>query len=126
VRRHLERDGRFLVELFNSSVKLLARDPDRRYTVGEYEDPNGGGRVLVTEELRYDAATQVNHIRWFFRNEGYEEETALSFEMRHFFPQEIDALLWYNGFLIEHKYGSYDEEEFSSDSPKQLIVYRSR
>jgi hypothetical protein len=42
--------------------------------------------------------------------------------MRHFFPQEIDTLLWYNDFLIEHKYGTYDEGEFSSDAPKQLIV----
>jgi hypothetical protein len=78
----------------------------------------------VTEEVRYDAASQVNHIRWFFREEGSKEETVLSFEMRQFFPQEIDALLWYNGFLIEHKYGSFDEGEFSSESPKQLILCR--
>jgi SAM-dependent methyltransferase len=126
VRRHLAEDGRFLIELFNPSVKLLARDSGRRYSVGEYEDPTGGGRVFVTEEVRYDAATQINHIRWFFRNEGSDEEVVLSFEMRHFFPQEIDALLWYNGFLIEHKYGSYDEEEFSSDAIKQLIVCRAK
>jgi SAM-dependent methyltransferase len=127
VRRHLAEGGRFLVELFNSSVKLLARDSDHRYGVGEYKDQDGGGcRVFVTEEVRYDAATQINHIRWFFRNEGDEDEAVLSFDMRQFFPQEIDALLWYNGFLIEHKYGSYDEKEFSDDSPKQLIVCRPK
>jgi len=125
VRQHLAEDGRFLVELFNSSVKMLARDSAHRYRVGEYTDPNGGaGRIFVTEEVRYDAATQTNHIRWFFRTEG--EEAGLSFAMRQFFPQEIDALLWYNGFLIEQKYGSYDEKEFCSDSPKQLIVCRSK
>ncbi len=126
VRRHLKSDGRFLIELFNSSVKLLARDSGRRYAVGEYEAPKAGSRVFVTEEVRYDTSTQVNHIRWFFRDEGSDEEAILSFEMRQFFPQEIDALLWYNGFLIEHKYGSYDEEEFSSDALKQLIVCRSK
>ena len=126
VRRHLAEDGRFLVELFNSSVKLLARDSDHRYVIGEYEDSNGDGRVFVTEEVMYDAVTQINHIRWFFRSEGDEEAAVLSFEMRQFFPQEIDALLWYNGFLIEHKYGSYDEKEFCSGSPKQLIVCRSK
>jgi ubiquinone/menaquinone biosynthesis C-methylase UbiE len=127
VRWHLAEDGRFLVELFNPSVKLLARDSDHRYGVGEYEDQNGGKcRVFVTEEVRYDTDTQINHIRWFFRNEGYEEEAVLSFDMRQFFPQEIDALLWYNGFLIEHKYGSYDEKAFCGDSPKQLIVCRSK
>ena len=127
VRRHLAEDGRFLVELFNPSVKLLARDSAHRYDVGEYEGPNEeGGRVFVTEAVRYDAATQINYIRWFLRNERNDLERVLSFEMRQFFPQEIDALLWYNGFLIEHKYGSYDEEEFCSGSPKQLIVCRPK
>lgn len=126
VRRHLAVEGRLLIELFNSSVKLLGRETERRYTVDQYEDPRGGFQVFVTEEVRYDAASQINHIRWFFRDEGSNEETVLSFEMRQFFPQEIDALLWYNGFLIEHKYGSYDEGEFSSDAPKQLIVCRPK
>jgi ubiquinone/menaquinone biosynthesis C-methylase UbiE len=126
VRRHLDGNGRFLIELFNSSVKLLARDTDRRYPVDQYEDPLGGFQVFVTEEVRYDAASQVNHIRWFFRDEGSTKETVLAFEMRQFFPQEIDALLGSNGFLIEHKYGSYDEREFSSDAQKQLIVCRTQ
>lgn len=126
VRRHLAGAGRFLIELFNSSVRLLARETDRRYPVDQYEDPQGGFQVFVTEEVRYDAASQVNHIRWFFRDEGSNKETVLSFEMRQFFPQEIDALLGYNGFVIEHKYGSYDEVKFSSDAPKQLIVCRTK
>jgi SAM-dependent methyltransferase len=128
VQQHLMEDGRFLIELFNSSMELLAREPGRRYPVGvgEYEDPKGGGRVFVTEEVRYDRATQINHIRWFYRGEGSDKETVLSFEMRQFFPREIDALLAYNGFVLEHKYGSYDEKEFSSESSKQLIVCRSK
>ena len=124
VRRHLADEGRFLIELFNSSVSMLARETGRRYPVGQYEDPKVGSHVFVTEEVRYEAATQVNHIKWFFRNKGSREERMLSFEMRQLFPQEMDALLWYNGFMIEHKYGSYDERGFSGDSPKQLIVCR--
>jgi len=126
VRRHLADEGRCLIELFNSSVRLLARESGRRYAVGQYDDPKGGSQVFVTEDVRYDAASQINHIQWFFRDERSNKETVLSFEMRPFFPQEINTLLWYNGFLIEHKYGTYDEREFSSDAPKQLIVCRTR
>jgi SAM-dependent methyltransferase len=122
VRRHLADEGRLLIELFNSSVKMLARESGRRYTVGQYHDPKGDSQVFVTEQVSYDSASQVNHIQWFFRNEGSNDEVMLSFEMRQFFPQEIDELLWYNGFLIEHKYGNYNEEEFSSDAWKQLII----
>ena len=123
VRRHLAEGGRFLIELFNPSVKLLAREPEEHCPVGggEYEDADGGGRVIVTSQARYDAATQVNHIRYFFRSEKSEGE-VLSFEMRQFFPQEIDALLVYNRLRIEKKYGGYDEAAFSSASPKQLII----
>jgi SAM-dependent methyltransferase len=124
VQRHLADEGRFLIELFNSSAKMLAREPGHRFSVDQYEDPKTGSQVFVTEEVRYDAASQINHIRWFFRDEGINHEKALSFEMRQFFPQEIDALLWYNGFRVEHKYGSHGEEEFSSDSAKQLIICR--
>ncbi len=64
----------------------------------------------------------MNHISWYFLRDGDDEEGVLSFEMRQFFPQEIDTLLEYNGFTIDRKYGGYDGEEFSGDSPKQLIV----
>jgi SAM-dependent methyltransferase len=122
VRRHLAEEGRLLIELFNSSVKILARESGQRYTVGQYTDPKRESQVFVTEQVRYDSASQVNHIQWFFRNEGSNDEVMLAFEMRQFFPQEIDALLWYNDFLVEHKYGNYNEEEFSSDTWKQLII----
>lgn len=126
VQHHLAGGGRLLIELFNPSVSMLARESGRRYSVGQYPDSNTGFQVFVTEEVRYDSALQVNQIRWFFRNEGNNNETALSFEMRQFFPQEIDTLLWYSDFLVEHKYGSYDESEFSSDAPKQLIICRPK
>jgi 2-polyprenyl-3-methyl-5-hydroxy-6-metoxy-1,4-benzoquinol methylase len=41
MRRHLAGEGRILIELFNSSVKMLARESGRRYTVGQYNDPKG-------------------------------------------------------------------------------------
>ena len=123
VRQHLAEGGRFLIELFNPSVKLLAREPEQHYPVGrgEYKEADGGGRIVVTARARYDAATQVNHIRYYFQSEGRGGE-VLSFEMRQFFPQEIDALLVYNRLRIERKYGNYEEAAFSNDSPKQLIV----
>ena len=115
-----------MVELFNPSLQLLTRDSDHRYGVGAYDDPaHANQRTRVTETVHYEAATQIDQIRWFFQTEGESDERVLAFEMRQFFPQEIDALLWYSGLLIDHKYGSYAEEDFSSDSPKQLIVCRS-
>jgi hypothetical protein len=122
VRRHLAVGGRFGIELFNPSLALLAREAGRRYPVGDYEDELTGERFTLSEEVRYDPASQVNHISWHFLGDGVDREDLLSFEMRQFFPQEIDALLEYNGFMVERKYGGYDGEVFAGSSPKQLII----
>lgn len=120
VKRHLEPDGKFIVEVFNPSLRLLNRYPDERYYVGEYQTEHGP--VVVTENVSYDPAAQVSHHRWHYKHRSMPEEQTVSFTMRHFFPQEFDALFAYNGFRIEIKYGDFDESPFSGASPKQILV----
>ena len=128
VQRHLTDDGRLLIELFNPSLSLLARNPDEAYPLGDgaFTTPDGIGKVFVSCQSRYDSAKQVNAIQFIYRDGASGVEKVLSFEMRQFYPQEIDALLSYNGFSIEHKYGGYDESLFSNSSAKQLIICRAR
>jgi ubiquinone/menaquinone biosynthesis C-methylase UbiE len=120
VKRHLEPDGRFIVEVFNPSLSLLNRPPDERFFVGEYKTENGW--VVLSENVRYDAATQINHLNWHYKNQFMKEEQTGSFTKRQFFPQEFDLLFALNGFRVEHKFGNFDETEFSSHSPKQIVV----
>ena len=124
VRGHLTKGGRLLIELFNPSLSLLSRNSDEPYTLGDrpFELPDGTDRVFISCRAHYDSATQVNAIEFIYRHEKNDEVRTLSFEMRQFYPQEIDALLSYNGFEIEQKYGDYHENNFSSKSSKQLIV----
>lgn len=122
VRRHLQPAGRFVVDVFNPSLTLLAREASRWHEVGEYDTPDGG-RVRLTEQTRYDRATQINHLTWRYEfDDGRHVEHTLT--MRQFFPQELDALLAYNGFAIEDKYGGYGERDFHTGSNQQLIVAR--
>jgi ubiquinone/menaquinone biosynthesis C-methylase UbiE len=120
VRRHLKPNGRFIVEVFNPSIELLNRDPNQRYFIGEYRTKEGW--IMLTTNVRYDLATQINHIDWHYKNQYHKEEQTVSFTMRQFFPQELDALFDFNGFKIEAKYGDFDESAFTSDSPKQIII----
>ncbi len=120
VRKHLAANGRFIVEVFNPSLDLLIRDPNERYYVGDYRTDQG--LILLTENVLYDAATQVNHIRWHYRKQSDPQEHTVSFTMRQFFPLELDTLFEKNGFRIESKFGDFDQSDFSSDSPKQIIV----
>lgn len=120
VRRHLKPNGTFIVEIFNPSIKLLNRSPDERYFRGEYETENG--LVTISENVRYDAATQINHLQWHYKNQTMPEEQTVSFTMRQFFPKEFDFLFQLNGFRIDYKYGDFDESDFTSDSQKQIVV----
>lgn len=120
VKRHLLSEGRFIVEVFNPSIELLDRDPNKRYFVGEYRTNEGW--LVIETTVRYDSATQINHIDWHYKNQFHKEEQTVAFTMRQFFPQELDALFQYNGFKIEAKFGDFDCSEFTSRSPKQIIV----
>ena len=120
VKRHLQPGGRFIVEVFNPSLELLSRNPNRRYSVGEYQTEDGF--VFITENVRYDAATQINRIDWHYRKQNANEERTVSFMMRQFFPQELYSLFRYNGFRIERKFGDFNETDFSGASPKQIII----
>ena len=116
VREHLTDNGRFLIELFNPSLEILLEKPDKIYPQSNI------GNIAVDSKSFYDTATQIKHIELIFRENDDETDTVLTFKMRQFFPQEIDALLKYNGFRIEQKFGSHREETFDSDSQKQLII----
>lgn len=122
VRKHLKPDGRFIFDVFNPRVELLVRDPEKKYPHSEYEDPEDEGKISVLESNRYHAASQINHIKLYYRIPGKCDEVREDLRMRIYFPQELDALLQYNDFKIETKYGDYDENPFASASPKQLTV----
>ena len=74
--------------------------------------------------MSYDAATQVNRVTYHYQHGTSSSETMLQFDMRQFFPQELDLLLAHAGFVIEEKFGDRDETAFTSSSPRQIVVCR--
>jgi SAM-dependent methyltransferase len=126
VRRHLAPGGRFVVDYFNPLLALLTRDQEARVLVSEYYDPDGRGLVRVTESSRYDAASQVNHLIWYYRRAGEEHEESIDLAMRVYFPQELVDLLHYNGFTVESRFGSFDQAPFNAESFQHLLVCRVR
>lgn len=124
VRNHLTPNGRFVISVFVSRNELLINKPGERFPFSEYEDPNGRGRIVVTESYEYEADTQIKRIKTHHSIPGEEVEIEGELNLRMYFPQELDALLKYNGFVIENKYGSEDRRKFDKNSETQLIVCR--
>lgn len=124
VQRHLQPDGRFIVDVFVPRMELLLDKPGERFPFAEYDDPDGRGKIVVTESYVYEPDSQIKKVTTFHSIPGEAVEMAGRLDMRMYFPQELDALLKYNGFEIVERFGNYDETPFDSSAEKQLIVCR--
>jgi len=121
VKKHLQPRGKFIFDFINPRMDLLAKNSSVPEFVGELSRDNGSGTIRLSMGSTYDSATQINAVQWYYVfPDGKEERDEL--KMRIYFPEELDMLLHYNGFVIEEKFGNYYDAPFSSDSPKQLFV----
>jgi SAM-dependent methyltransferase len=128
VRKHLAEGGRFIFDVFNPKVEILARAAGERRLEREYEDPDGKGKMAFEYSSIYDDAAQVSHIQcYFLRRSPNGEELDVREEQLHlrsFFPQELDLLVRSQGFEIVEKFGNFERKPFASGDPKQVVVCR--
>jgi SAM-dependent methyltransferase len=120
VRRHLGPEGRFILDVFNPNIDFMVRGRSLRRGCYRFRLPDGTP-VSVDEQCAYDDARQINRVTWFYRI-GRAAPVRQQLDMRCFYPEELDALLRYNGFRLLRKYGDYQRSPFSPGSPKQICV----
>jgi SAM-dependent methyltransferase len=130
VRRHLAEGGRFVFDVFNPKIEILARAKGDRRLEREYQDPDGAGTMAFEYSGTYDDAAQVSHIQCYFVRRGVNgEELDVREEQLHlrsFFPQELDLLVRSQAFEIVEKFGNFERKPFASGDPKQVLVCRMR
>jgi 2-polyprenyl-3-methyl-5-hydroxy-6-metoxy-1,4-benzoquinol methylase len=122
VKRHLMPEGVFAFETRNPSGHDLTNRPqeefDQSYTSME------GHQVSVSFTQRYDPITQImywtSYRRWNDGERDHKKETHIACRFTH--PQELEALLHYNGFQIIQQYGNWDKEELSMFSPSMINI----
>ena len=110
-----------MIAVFVPDMRLLLQESSYEELISEYQDPDGIGEVVVTVTSTYEPDTQIK------RNTTWQKTSGLSpvvghLDMRMFFPQELDALVRYNGFQITDKYAGLDKTPFNSKARLQLIV----
>jgi SAM-dependent methyltransferase len=128
VRKHLAEGGRFVFDVFNPKIEILARSPEDRRLEREYQDPDGKGTMAFENSMVYDDASQVSHIQCYFVRRGANGENVdlrvEELHLRSFFPQELDLLVPSQGFEIVEKFGNFEGKAFGSGDPKQVVVCR--
>lgn len=122
VREHLLPEGCFLFETRNPSPRNLSQV--RHPAPPKYTLPDGG-QLVAAEEQYYDPMTQIQHYTrhlTFLHPGGQREEKTLYTDLRYVYPQEMEALLFYNGLRIRACYGSWQQEPLTATSPSMIAV----
>lgn len=127
VREHLLPGGCFLIETRNPSPRNLAPEGDP--SARRYATPDGGQLVVRSEPRVYDPLTQLQ--RWtsryeWLRPDGARVERTRSITLRYVYPQEIEALLHYNGYRIRASYGGWHREPLTAESDEMIFVCERR
>ncbi len=124
---HLERGGRLAFDVAMPDLAAMNRHPSRLYRGREVKHPGTGQRYAYLEAFEYDAVRQVQLVSMIFQNVAdLSDVRTLPLSQRQWFPNELEALLHYNGFRVEHMWGDFDKSPLAGDSESQILVAKLR
>jgi hypothetical protein len=127
VRQHLLPDGQFVVATSFPRPEMMQDAPEEQAWF-EHTDELGR-QVRVSGTYHYDPVRQVTHemaVRRWVNEAGEEVVVPAPLALRLFFPQELDALLHYNGFKVVERFGDWDRSALTKDSPMIICVCQLR
>jgi SAM-dependent methyltransferase len=105
VRDHMAPRARFVLDVSVPEPAELVRSPHKLYRTRPFVYP-GTGLVRYGERFDYDKMSQVLHVSMEFEPADGEPFTT-PLAHRQFYPQELEALLHYNGFAVDEIVGDW-------------------
>jgi SAM-dependent methyltransferase len=121
VRRHLAPGARFVFDVFNPSVRVLAGADGVRRTRESFMDPDRSNVRVDVAEI-YDAPAQVTRGTWYLSTASEPDFVVAPLEIRSIFPQELPLLVSLGGLRLVERFGDWTRRAFAVDSPLQLCV----
>ncbi|NIP42047.1 MAG: class I SAM-dependent methyltransferase [candidate division Zixibacteria bacterium] len=127
IHEHLNPGGRLILDLFNPSLKRLVDDAylDEIEEEPEFEMPDGRKIIRKGKIAARDYFKQVMDCELIYyvnHPDGRTERLVHAFPLRYFFRFEVEHLLARTGFEVINLYGDYDESEFGSKYPGEMIL----
>jgi SAM-dependent methyltransferase len=125
VREHLTPDGRFVVDLSMPAPRDLVRLAGKAFRAPRFRHPTTGVLVNNREYFDYDPLRQVLFVSMEFEpvdDPGAAWMTPLAH--RQFFPQEWEALLHYNGFVVDRVEGDFQGGPLTRES--DVMIWHAR
>lgn len=125
VRAHLAPRGRFVFDTSIPIVSELARVAGKTYKLPPVRLPDGR-RYAYRERFDYDPLRQILFVMMEFEPRDGGETFVTPLTHRQFFPRELEALLHYNGFVVEDLAGGYRGEVADRHSDSLVWTCRAR
>lgn len=136
VRTRLHDEGLFAFETRNPRLANTSTREGQFVSLETHEEEEdwpsyidtSGREVRVSKTRTYDHVAQILHWttyrRWYQGDQEHTKVTRIA--LRYTFPQELAALLYYNGFSIARQYGDWNLEPLRADSRSIIAVCRKR
>jgi ubiquinone/menaquinone biosynthesis C-methylase UbiE len=124
VRRALKRDGLLILDVFNPNPCHLSNE-DNRLLLDRDFHLDDGQQVFKFVASESDMATQTSNMTCFYEcldTHGHVKRQVVRFSMRWMYRYELEHLLARAGFMLRFIYGSYDLDEYTSDSERLIAV----
>jgi SAM-dependent methyltransferase len=122
VREHLAPRGRFVFDVSIPVAEELARKPERAYFTPRFKYP-GVGVVRYSERFEYEPLRQVLFVAMRFEPQSGAPPFMTPLAHRQFYPQELEALLHYNGFEVLSIDGDF---EGPATNESRTLIYTAR
>jgi SAM-dependent methyltransferase len=122
VRQHLEPGGRFVFDVFNPNLGMLAAETrtEEIEDTPELSLPDGRRMRRTYRVVRKRHAEQCNDIELIYYLDG--RRMVQSCPLRYFFRFELEHLLARSGFEVTALYGAFDRSPFADDSPEMIFT----
>jgi ubiquinone/menaquinone biosynthesis C-methylase UbiE len=130
-RRVLEPGGSFAFDVQLPDLEWLTWDPDERHAITRFVHPATGEKLVYSTNHRYDAQTQICHIRIFYddappRGRKFrppaEPRRLVHLAHRQIFPEEVRMLVATAGFELREHTGDFKAIPLSEASESQIVI----
>jgi SAM-dependent methyltransferase len=128
-REHLTPRGELVFDVSIPEPLELAREPSRAFSAPRFRYPTPDGRgemVRYTERFDYDKIRQILFVAMEFLPMSGADSWMTPLAHRQFYPQELEALLHYNGFEITAQWGDFERSAPDRDSGVLVVHARAK
>ena len=123
---HLLPRGLLIIDLFNPDPHELIADQGVLVHARSFTS-NTGAAVQKWVLRRTDFAAQTHYVEFMYDEIGADRvvrRDILPFTMRWVYRFEVEYLLAQSGFEIDGLFGSYELDDYTSDSERLIVVAR--